>query len=396
VELDPQHAAFVRQRYADVPAIEIRQADFLMPTSDRFDYVIGNPPYVGLTQFSESEKTSYRAHFSAAKGRFDLYLLFFEQALNLLTPGGRLVFITPEKYLYVQTAAPLRKLLSDLCVEELQFMPEATFERLVTYPLVTTLSRTDISQGTRVITREGEIKRIYLRSGAASWLPSIRGEAITSSLYTVSDVCSRISCGVATGADSVFVMPEVGLDPSLRRFGYPTLAGREISPGKTSVPTHVMLLPYSQDGKLLLEGQLGALRDYLATPERRARLMARTCVRQKPWYAFHETPPMRHLLRPKILCKDIGVRPFFMVEEKGAVIPRHSAYYIVPNDESGIFDLADHLNSPASQEWLRAHCQRAANNFIRLQSHVLKRVPVPEELATRLGVSPLTITEMAA
>ena len=38
-----------------------------------------------------------------------------------------------------------------------------------------------------------------------------------------------------------------------------------------------------------------------------------------------------------------------------------------------------------AREWLRAHCQRAASGFLRVQSHVLKRLPLPPRFAPRVA-----------
>lgn len=104
----------------------------------------------------------------------------------------------------------------------------------------------------------------------------------------------------------------------------------------------------------------------------------------KPWYAFHETPPLLDILQPKILCKDISSRPYFLVDEAGTLVPRHSVYYIVPTEASRIHELCEYLNSETVLTWLVANCQRAANGFLRLQSHVLKRIPLPERLVSTL------------
>jgi adenine-specific DNA-methyltransferase len=396
VESDPAHLRVLRERYAGVPNVEVREQDFLVGLPERYDYVIGNPPYVALTALEPAERHAYRTRFSTAAGRFDLYLLFFEQALRQLTDGGRLVFVTPEKYLYVNTAAPLRTLLSSVSVRELDFLPEDTFRDRVTYPVITTLEKRDITAATRVVTRDGAVRHIGLRAGGESWLPVINGASSRPSLRILADLCRRISCGVATGADGVFVRRAEDIDPRLHPFTHPTLAGRDLAYGEPPRQRDRMLVPYALDGRLLAEAELGPLAAYLAEPERQRRLRARTCVRQKPWYAFHETPPLGDLLRPKLLCKDIGAKPFFVADRSGEIVPRHSAYYLVPADPSGIDELQAYLNSAPAAEWLEAHCQRAANGFIRLQSHVLKRLPVPEELAIRLGASPLTVSGLAA
>ncbi len=378
VESDPQHVATATDRFARVRHVRIVQADFLCSESPRSDYVIGNPPYVPITGLSTAERDQYRRSFSTARGRFDLYLLFFEQALRLLKPNGRLVFITPEKYVYVSTASPLRQLIHAYHVEELHFLREDTFPDLVTYPLVSTVVRDAGAARTRVILRTGRSRTVRQPSQAGSWMPLIRGVSARSSAVTLSDVCTRISCGVATGADSVFVVPNSQMPKNLARFARPTIAGRQLSPSRELCLTHSMLLPYTRDGTLLPEQSLGQLGEYLAEPARRAKLLARTCVAYKPWYAFHETPPMRDLLRPKILCKDIGVAPHFSIDREGAIVPRHSVYYIVPASPHRVRELAAYLNSSPVRQWLRNHCQRAAKGFIRLQSHVLKRLPVPE------------------
>jgi hypothetical protein len=114
-------------------------------------------------------------------------------------------------------------------------------------------------------------------------------------------------------------------------------------------------------------------------------------VRRKPWYAFHETPPLPEILRPKILCKDITERPHFWIDREGSVVPRHSVYYIVPADVAIIERLCTYLNSPEAARWLAEHCQRAASGFLRLQSNVLKAMPIPHGLAgtrRRKPVSP--------
>jgi hypothetical protein len=186
---------------------------------------------------------------------------------------------------------------------------------------------------------------------------------------------------VATGADGVFVQSVAHLAPSLQRFAYPTIAGRELKPSVTElVPRFCMLVPYDRRGQLLPAEKLGAFKDYLFQAEIRKRLLARTCARRKPWYAFHETPPLLQILRPKILCKDIGETPRFWLDRKGEFVPRHSVYYIVPKAPSSLDAIIKYLRSTAAREWLLHHCQRAATGFVRLQSHVLKNLPVPEHL----------------
>ena len=143
-----------------------------------------------------------------------------------------------------------------------------------------------------------------------------------------------------------------------------------------------MLVPYDGFGKLLPPDKLGALNTYLSQPKIRQRLEARTCSERKPWYAFHDSAPLPEILRPKLICKDITATPHFWVDVQGKIVPRHSVYYLVPIDPNQIRQLCDYLNGPLAADWLRAHTQRASKGFLRLQSSVLKRLPVPASFAT--------------
>lgn len=377
VELSPERAAAAATRFAGDREVRIRQGDFLRPSAEPYDYIIGNPPYVPITAVDGSERDQFRQEYETARGRFDLYLLFFEQALRLLAPGGRLVFITPEKYLYTETARPLRRLLGRVRIEQLHFLDEATFGGLVTYPLVTTIAGEPPGASTEVVHRDGSRRDVILNHGDDSWLPVIRGARRGRPALTLSDLCLRISCGVATGADGVFVAPADRLNPALTRFSHPTVSGRQLGRAAPPRSGDRLLSPYRPDGTLLSERELGALGIYLSSPTRKACLIARTCVARKPWYAWHENPPLRQLLRPKLLCKDIGAAPYFALDREGLIVPRHSVYYVVPGDPACLDELAEYLNSAPARRWMMDHCQRAANGFVRLQSHVLKQIPLP-------------------
>ncbi len=390
VESDPRHLPVLRAKYERQRTVRVEHTDFLADSQAKYDFIVGNPPYVAITALSENEKTEYRARYTTARGRFDLYLLFFEKALQSLELGGRLVFITPEKYLYVETAGPLRNLLARCHVEEIRLVREDTFGELVTYPTITVLNNADPGP-TQIVHRDSNTITVNLPSGQDPWLPLLEGEMPSPASVTLADVCLRISCGVATGADSVFVQPAVDLDPALQSFAHRTVAGRELSMVKSDLPQRfVMLIPYNMHCQLLPLERLGALKHYLIRDDIHQRLLARTCVKRKPWYAFHETPVLRDILRPKILCKDIGEKPHFWADRSGQIVPRHSVYYIVPREPAAIDVIMAYLQSNPAHEWLTRHCQRAAKGFLRLQSHVLQRLPLPDDVALAAsGTRPL-------
>ncbi|MBM4385808.1 MAG: SAM-dependent DNA methyltransferase [Deltaproteobacteria bacterium] len=145
VEADSRHLPVLAAKFAHIQSVRIVHDDFLAPRRCQFEFIVGNPPYVSILGLSSAEKATYRQRFATARGRFDLYLLFTEQALRLLRTSGRLVFITPEKFLYVETARPLRRLMATMHVEEVRLIDEDTFPGLVTYPTITVVNNREPS-----------------------------------------------------------------------------------------------------------------------------------------------------------------------------------------------------------------------------------------------------------
>lgn len=396
VELDPARASMAEKRLSH-PRVRVHCLDFLAATHpfDEYDLAVGNPPYVAITGMEEDEKQDFRERFVTARGRFDLYFLFFERSLDLLRPDGRLVFITPEKFLKVWSARPLRLLLDRHWVESIEFFPEGTFDGYTTYPVVTSVRKLEGSAATHVVLR-GDIAAhdVVLPSGGAPWTSALRGEEVVNGEATLADVTTRVSCGVATGADAVFLLPADDVPDPLRPFAHPTISGRQLARtgGLTVTETDTVLLsPYDRSGTLRPESDLEPLLNYLADPPNKERLENRTCVTRerspRPWFAFHETPPAE-CLQPKILFRDLTDKPRFWIDEAGSILPRHSVYYMIPAPGIEIRELTDYLNSEDVAAWLRVHSQRAANGFLRLQSRVMRRLPVPQELSPTEVSSP--------
>ena len=392
-ENSPSRHAEAQANYGRLPSVTLRQEDFLDGRScGPFDYVIGNPPYVPITAMSVTEKAGFRKRFISARGRFDLYLLFFERALRLLAPRGRLVFITPEKFLYVKTAEPFRRLLRSYQIKEIEFVSEATFGKLVTYPTITTIEKVaERSQETVVVLRSRARRIIRFPDDGSSLQPKLysNGKKPLESGVTLADICIRVSCGVATGLDSLFVQKTAALENRLLRFALPAISGRDLhtNSDETLKSDKSILAPYDRSGRLLPLAELGDFGRFLLQPANRRNLQARTCAQRKPWHAFHDSFPLPDMLRPKLVCKDITAEPRFWADSEGAVVPCHSVYYIVPRDPSLLYELRDYLNGPEAGEWLRAHCHRAANDFLRLQSEILKRLPIPYSFIGK-GVNP--------
>ncbi len=78
-----------------------------------FDCVVGNPPYLFITEVPKRDREYYQEKYQSVTYRFDLYGVFVEQALtHLLRPKGLFGFIIPHTLLSNDSFQALRSLLA--------------------------------------------------------------------------------------------------------------------------------------------------------------------------------------------------------------------------------------------------------------------------------------------
>lgn len=77
-----------------------------------FDVVLGNPPYVCSRNLSEETHAKLSAYEVCSSGHPDLYIPFFQIAVEMLNNGGRLGFITMNTFLRSVNGRAIRKYFS--------------------------------------------------------------------------------------------------------------------------------------------------------------------------------------------------------------------------------------------------------------------------------------------
>lgn len=82
----------------------------------KFDYVVGNPPYVEAKKLPKEEKAICRTNFpNVSKGAFDLYVCFVYIGLLILKKGGYLGLVLPNKFLVANYNKYLREFILKNC-----------------------------------------------------------------------------------------------------------------------------------------------------------------------------------------------------------------------------------------------------------------------------------------
>ena len=190
---------------------------------------------------------------------------------------------------------------------------------------------------------------VNLPPGRDPWLPLLEGAAPPRAAVTLADVCLRISCGVATGADSVFVRPADGLDPALRRFAHPTVAGRELTPGdgrSSAAFRHADTLRHELPAACRWSGSGPWVTTSCATT------FAGDCSRGRVSGASRGMPFTKRRCCWTSCARRSCARTSARSRTSGwiaavEIVPRHSVYYIVPREPAAIDVIAGYLQSPS-------------------------------------------------
>ena len=105
--------------------------------------MIGNPPYVSITNETEARGGRvFQPHYGAAgKGNYDIYVVFVERGLSLLNPQGLLGSSCRSKFFATDYGGPLRGCWPERAVAEIVDFATGRFPEARTYTCLLFLSR---------------------------------------------------------------------------------------------------------------------------------------------------------------------------------------------------------------------------------------------------------------
>ena len=392
----------------------VKVGDFLLSgTLPQADFVVGNPPYVRIEDLDPSTLAAYRARFETMKGRSDLYIGFFERALEILNPDGVLVYICADRWMLNQYGGSLRRLVtSKFAVDAVIEMHEADafHDEVLAYPAITRFRRGE--QSSTVVARlerglapaEARCLRDFMAgttkskptgfeamrteewfSGSDPW-PCTSPERLAllkrleQEFPTIesSATNTRVGIGIATGSDKVFITTNPDLVEQSRLL--PLAWHKDTLDGEFNWSGRYLVNPWEEDGSLVELSDYPLLQSYFQGQEDvlRARKIAST--RPQQWYRTIDNlrPEVRN--QAKLLIPDIKGH-LHPVLERGATYPHHNLYYVV-SDGWELRSLGGLLLSDVAQFFIDCYSVKMAGGYLRFQAQYLRRIrlPRPEDL----------------
>jgi hypothetical protein len=399
--------------------------DFLLTRLEGgFDFAIGNPPYVRQERIPTTLLNEYRRRFRTLYDRADLYVPFFERALDLLGDEGVLGYICANRWLKNRYGGPLReKITNGYWLKYFIDMEGAdAFQTEVTaYPAITIFQRA----AKELVVRE-PTRAVGSAALAAQSLPALvdllldsshDSESIAefkldaigsaplllddiprlvllrrleSTFPTIEQAQCKVGIGVATGCDRVFIgaMDELPVEPARK---LPLVMARDLVDGGIRWGGKGVLNPFEDSGQLVPLDAFPRFERYLV--EHRDAVTGRHVAQRNPdgWYRTIDRIQPGLLETPKLLVPDIKGEGVFVIDD-GRYYPHHNLYYIT-SDEWDLRALQTVLRSSLTLMVVATYCTRMAGGFLRFQAQYLRRIRLPhwhhvsEDLRERLGAA---------
>jgi len=104
----------------------------------KFDFVVGNPPYVRVQMLDEKIKEHLINSYASATGIFDLYVVFIERGFNWLKSKGKFGYIVSNKFMQSSYGVGIRKfIVKNISINQLiDFGDSGVFTDVTNYPLI--------------------------------------------------------------------------------------------------------------------------------------------------------------------------------------------------------------------------------------------------------------------
>ena len=123
---------------------QIYNQDALQMKIQAVDFIIGNPPYIRIHNIEQRSRDFIKNHFQFCKsGATDIYIAFYEFAINRINQDGKICFITPNSFLRNKSSEYFREYISNnkLLDTIIDFGNHQLFKKVSTYVAICILSK---------------------------------------------------------------------------------------------------------------------------------------------------------------------------------------------------------------------------------------------------------------
>lgn len=377
-----------------------------------FDCIVGNPPYISISKLPEAGKKALaRGGYHSFESNGDISMLFYEYGMELLKPGGLLMYITTNTWLRADAGRGARDYMASSSdpIMLIDFKDAQLFDNVTVATNILMARKSENRHQTRACEIDEYNKQLNL-SGYISdklvensydagnpWV--VLSEADKTVLAKVNQACRKdadstpetlssmgyqIYRGFTTGLNEAFCIKDekelrqlISEDPKSAKLIVDMVRGEDLR--KFSVSSHVWMLNIHNG---LKEEKLPAvdINDYPAVKKRldsekiHSRLVKREDQGDTP-YNLRNCAYLREFEKPKIIWGELSDTPKFAYDKDGRYYCLNTVFFFTGKR---LEYLLCYLNSSICEYIFSKRCTTSGTGTMRWLKYTVERIPIPQ------------------
>ncbi len=341
--------------------------------SEKFDFIIGNPPYVRIQNLNNRKEQLQKTYITASSGSIDLYFCFFEQALKLLNENGKITFITPNSHFHSAAGKNLRNLMLPHLIKIINFDHFQVFKDATAYTAITFLQKENADNFLYAENFKNDFKNLEYKKISSQHMRSERWEFFDEKYldkiiklnkkYSTLQEIANIHYGIATLKDDIYIFSPEKADKNFYYFDnfkiekdlcVPII---KASTYKGENQNLFLIFPYKNEkviSKNLFQKNYPEAYKYFL--RQRNILEARDKGGGKNYeefYAFGRNQGLKTSFGKKIITSTMNIAPhFYVIEDKKTSF--YAGYCVKPKNKTDLYKLCEALNSNLMKEHINS------------------------------------------
>ena len=282
----------------------------------KFDFIVGNPPYINYTEIKKDELLYLKTNFkSCKKGKFDYCYAFIEKSINNLSENGKMSYLIPSSIFKTVFGFNLRELIKPFIKKIIDYSQKKIFNKALIKSAIIILDKS--------ATMKDEINYIEEHSNRNSYL--LKEKLFNKWFFSEIKVGSyrfgdyfKVSHVVATLLNNVYILKEEDYIETSdfyiyknkykieKKIVYETASPRSLRYKNVEK----IIFPYTYINNKLIRYEENEFRDnfpgvFTYLNDNKSKLINRKSDKSAKWFEYGRSQALQNIYNEKLLISTI-------------------------------------------------------------------------------------------